>query len=459
MTYQQFLNAKSLVDNPTGIEIDRDSINPILFEFQRDIVTWALSRGRSAIFADCGLGKTFMQLEWAKHVHAHTGHNVIILAPLAVARQTIEEGRKIGVKVNHYRDGADVVKGIGITNYERLDRFNPELFGAIVLDESSILKSYTGKYRTDLVANWSSIPFRLACTATPAPNDYMELGSHSEFLGVMRGSEMLSSFFINDPGNVGRYRLKGHGEGHFWRWMASWSVLIRKPSDLGYEDGSFILPDCRFVDIQIDVNQPPDGMLFAVDAHTMSERRAARRATIKQRVERVAEMVNSSDEEWLVWCDLNAESEMLHSLIHDSVQVRGSDPDEHKESSLVGFADGTVRKLVSKPSIAGWGMNFQRCRNMVFVGLSDSHEQFYQAVRRCWRFGQTRTVNCYIVTDRTEGAVVANIKRKERDAKRMADGMVKQTQAISSKNLKPDSGFMQKYEPSNKMELPQWLSA
>lgn len=457
MNYAEYIQSKSRTDHPTGIDVAVKDLNPMLFDFQRDIVRWALKRGRAAIFADCGLGKTPMQLEWARHVS--TMGKVLIVAPLAVSAQTQREGVKFGVDVAHSQDGT-VTAPITITNYERLHHFDTADFVGIVLDESSILKSYTGKYRNELVLRWKKLPYRLACTATPAPNDYMELGNHSEFLGVMDGSEMLASFFINDPANVGRYKVKGHANaGPFWEWMASWSVMIRKPADLGYDDGDFSLPECHFNDIVIDSNKAPEGMLFPVDAQTMGERQGARRATIEDRAARAIDIVNGSDERWLVWCDLNRESDILAKGIEGAVEVRGSDKDSHKEKSLLGFANGDIRVLVSKPKIAGWGMNFQICRNMVFTGLSDSYEQFYQAVRRCWRFGQTREVNCYIVTDRTEGAVVANVRRKEKDAAEMADNMAAQMSYISSGIIREDVAFAKAYNTSTTMEIPSWLNA
>jgi superfamily II DNA or RNA helicase len=451
--YKTFLDSKKLEDLPTGLP-STPPLNPMLFDFQRDIVRWALRRGRAAIFADCGMGKTPMQLEWARHIPGP----VLIAAPLAVSSQTVREGKKFGIDVTRARQQEEAnPEGITITNYEMLHKFDPTAFAGIVLDESSILKSYTGKTKQELVQLWSRPPYRLACTATPAPNDYMELGNHSEFLGIMRGSEMLASFFINDPGHVGHYRLKGHAEAPFWRWMASWAVMIRQPSDLGYDNGAFQLPPCHFRDICIDANAAADGMLFALTANTMQERRQARKATISGRVNEAARIANSTKEPCLVWCDLNRESAMLTAAIDGAVEVKGSDSMEHKETALEGFARGAFRVLVSKPSIAGWGMNYQHCRNVIFTGLSDSYEQFYQAVRRCWRFGQLQEVNCYIVTDRTEGAVVANIHRKERDAMEMAERMSREMAYISQGAIRQDIRFAKTYIAEKQMEIPSWL--
>jgi len=443
--YQQFLAQKHLDDIPTGLR-EVPNLNPTLYPFQRDIVTWALRRGRAGVFADCGLGKTPMQLEWAKHVAAHSGSSVLIVAPLAVSHQTIREGEKFGVSVKRATTQGDVAHdGVWITNYERLHNFDPTQWYGLVLDESSILKSYTGKYRTELVDEWGSTPFRLACTATPAPNDFMELGNHAEFIGAMTRTEMLSMFFVHDGGETQKWRLKGHAESEFWRWMCSWAVMLRKPSDIGYEDGDFQLPPLNMLDVVVDAGKAPPGMLFAVNAHTLSERRQARKASLPARVETVAGLVNKSTEPWLVWCDLNAESDALAAAIDGAVQVQGKDSDEHKTESLLGFQDGQIRVLVSKPSIAGWGMNFQHCANVAFTGLSDSYEQFYQAVRRCWRFGQTKPVQCYVVTDRTEGAVVANIRRKEQQAESMSQNMVGHMADLTNAELHGTTRTVDKY--------------
>jgi superfamily II DNA or RNA helicase len=459
--YKEFIESKRLSDPATGLAT-LPELSGTLFPFQSDIVGWALRRGRAAIFADCGMGKTAMQLEWARHVCAATGGAVLVLAPLAVAQQTIREGIKFGITVSYARKQADAsATGITITNYEMVEHFDPAAFAGVVLDESSILKSYSGKFRTYLMEKWSPLPWRLCCTATPAPNDYMELGNHCEFLGVMTGSEMLASFFLNDPGNVGRYRLKGHAESSFWQWMANWAVVIRRPSDLGYEDGAFTLPPLAFEDIVVEAAKPADGLLFAVEARTLQERQGARRASIEARVNVVVELVNADREAgrpWLVWCDLNAESSALASAIPDAVEVRGSDSPEEKADRLNGFAEGRYRVLVTKPSIAGFGMNFQHCADMAFTGLSDSYEQLYQAVRRCWRFGQRNPVRARVVTSSTEGAVVENIRRKEALAEALFDGMARQMAHVSRGEVRGDVRFAVTYERGNEIEVPTWLA-
>jgi len=432
MTYEEFRESKRINDAPTGLSVIPE-LNPMLFDFQRDIVSWALKRGRAAIFADCGMGKTIMQLEWARHIPG----NILILAPLAVSDQTIREAAKFHEEDILYSPDGSIKSRVTITNYERIEHFNPDDFNGIVLDESSILKSYTGKYRTDLIERFGSVPFRLACTATPAPNDFMELGNHSEFLGAMTRTEMLSMFFVHDGGDTQSWRVMGHGEDKFWEWVCSWAVMIRKPSDLGYDDGSFTLPPLTIEQVTVHTETPSEGCLFAMEAQSLQERQKARRASISDRVMAAVDLIaKNPDEQWIVWCDLNDESASLSKLIPGAVEVKGGDSDEHKKSSMLGFANGTVKILVSKPSIAGWGMNFQKCHNEIFVGLSDSYEQFYQAARRCWRFGQVSPVSIYVVTADTEGAVVKNIQRKEEDARRMAEMMVENMSELNSLEIR-----------------------
>lgn len=434
MDYSGFLEKKRVIAQSVGFESAASDVR--LFDFQRDITRWATRKGKCAIFADCGLGKTAMQLEWARQVSWHTGGDVLILAPLAVAKQTRREGEKFGIPVTVCRDGSDVRPGVNVTNYEMLHRFDAGAFVGVVLDESSILKSYDGKTRTQIIDSFRATHYRLACTATPAPNDYMELGNHAEFLGVMTRAEMLAMFFIHDGGEVQKWRLKGHGESAYWQWVASWACLIRKPSDLGYEDGGFRLPLLRVHEQVVTVEAEAVGSLFAMPAVTLEERQKARRESVAERVARCAEMVNASAEPWVIWCDLNSESSALARLIPDAVEVTGSDDAEHKEGAMLGFSAGDHRVIVTKPSIAGFGMNWQHCPNMAFVGLSDSYEQYYQALRRCWRFGQEREVHAHIIISDQEGNVAANILRKERDAQAMAEGMVAHTRRSVMENLK-----------------------
>lgn len=423
MNYSEFISRKAIQLKDSGIA-ETPNINPQLFGFQKLIAERALRKGRYAIFCDCGLGKTPMQLEWAHHVPGR----VLILAPLAVAQQTVREGQKFGIDVVYERHASSSAK-IVITNYEMLENFSASAFTGIVLDESSILKSYSGSLRNQIVSTFDKTPFRLACTATPAPNDFMELGNHSEFLGALTRTEMLSTFFVHDGGDTSKWRLKRHAEKDFWKWICSWGVMARKPSDLGFDDGKFILPELRLHDVAVEANQPMPGYLFALPAATMDERRKARQGSVKERTEKVVEIASGkSSEPWIIWCNLNMESELATKLIPDAVELRGSDDREDKAAKMLDFSSGGIRVLVTKPSIAGYGMNWQHCNNVQFLGLSDSYEQFYQAIRRCWRFGQTKPVDCYVVTAQNEGAVTENIKRKERDAAKLAEGMIKACQ-------------------------------
>lgn len=455
MDYAKFIAAKRIRDVATGIA-DVPALSPHLFDFQRDVVGWALRRGRGAIFADCGMGKTAMQLEWARHVPGR----VLIVAPLAVGSQTMREARKFGMgdEVRYLRKD-DGITRIPITNYEMLDQFDPRLFAGIVLDESSILKSYNGRFRNQVINDWGAVPFRLAATATPAPNDFMELGSHSEFLGVMSRTDMLAHFFVHDGGETQKWRLKGHAESAFWEWMTSWAVMIRKPSDLGYSDDTFQLPECHMHQVEVESEAAPsDSFLFAMEANTLQERQAARRNSVAARVAMVADLVRREpDEPWAIWCDLNAESEALKKAIPRSVEIKGSDDPKRKEEDLIAFAEGRIKVLITKPSIAGWGLNWQHCARMAFTGLSDSFEQFYQAKRRVWRFGQKRPVHCHVITDKAEGRVVANIQRKEDDARRMAEMMVAHMKDLNSAEIRGSLRVDKSYSAAKPVCLPSFL--
>lgn len=453
LNYQEFLTQKAFSDPDTGLR-NIPLLNPMLFDFQRDLVKWALRRGRAAIWADCGLGKGPMALEWARHIPGE----VLIVAPLAVSQQFKREAEKFGVEVGLAKTQDDITKKITITNYERIDNFEPSRFTGVVLDESSILKSFDGITRTALISMFAQTPFRLCCTATPAPNDHMELGNHAEFLGVMTRTEMLSMFFVHDGGETQKWRLKGHAQAEFWKWICSWAVMLRKPSDLGYEDSGFILPPVKFIDHKVDCDEPSDGMLFALPAATLQERIGARRASIDARVECAAKIAHKISGQVLLWCNLNSESDALRKAIPDAVEVKGSDSAEYKEKSILDFVDSKIRVLVSKSSICGFGMNLQNCADQIFVGLSDSYEAFYQAVRRSWRFGQKNPVNVHIVTAKTEGAVVSNIKRKEADAEKLANGMLVHMREINSDIIHGGTVRMKsEYDARREMIIPLWL--
>ena len=451
MNYEEFIESKTIEFKNYGFDIDKENLNPMLFDFQKDIVRWALKKGRAAIFADCGLGKTPMQLEWANQIYKREGGKILILAPLAVATQTQREGEKFHIPVNICESQADVKEGINITNYEKLEKFVANEFIGVVLDESSILKSFTGKVRNTIIDNFRHTPYKLACTATPAPNDYMELGNHSEFLGVMTRSEMLSMYFVHDGGQTSKWRLKGHAEDKYWEWMASWSVFIDNPKNLGYEVAGYDLPKLNIHEIVADDMPVVYGKL------TLTQRRNARRESLDVRCKRAADIINHSNDNWIVWCDLNDESAKLASLINNSVEVKGSDKSSHKRDSMLNFANDKIKCLVTKPSIAGFGMNWQNCNNMIFVGLSDSYEAYYQAIRRCWRFGQAKEVNVYIIISSQEGTVKENIERKQQDTEKMQQAMIKLTKDITAKELKQTTRITTMYEPNMEMQLPNWI--
>ena len=448
--YEDFLAGKDLLVKSCGFEVDKNELNPMLYDFQKDIVRFSLMKGRSAIFADCGLGKTPMQLEWAQKVSDYTEMPVLILAPLAVASQTVREGEKFHIHVTLCESQEDVEEGVNITNYEKLDKFTANEFSGVVLDESSILKSFSSKTRTALIDMFQQTSFKLCCTATPAPNDHMELGNHSEFLGIMTRAEMLAMYFTHDGKRTSQWRLKGHAQDVFWQWMASWAVFISNPKDLGYQIDGYDLPELNLHEIIVDGEQP------ILQELSLTERRDARRESLPDRVKAAAELVNNSDEQWLVWCDLNAESTALHEAIPDSVEVQGSDKDEYKKKSMLDFSDASSRVIVTKPSIAGFGMNWQSCHNMIFVGLSDSFEAYYQAVRRCYRFGQEYPVNVYIIISAKEGCVKENIERKQQDAQTMREAMTQYTKEITKKELRQTTRLSTPYEPEVPMKMPKW---
>ena len=426
--YANFVSRKLSHISPSGI-VRPVALPTSLFDHQRALTGWALKRGRTAIFADTGLGKSRMEVAWADAVRQETSMPVLILAPLAVAAQTAIEAAQIGIEVTVCRDGADVNdRGINITNYDRLHRFNPAMFGGVVLDESSIIKHHDAKTFSTLTTAFRDTPYKLPATATPAPNDWTELGTHAEFLGICTRQEMLAEFFTHDGGDTSVWRLKGHARQEFWRFVVSWGALIRRPSDLGYDDGAYALPPLHLHEHQVEVDMPAGGMLFAMEAQTLSERRDARRMSMEDRVRECSKRVNAeSSEPWVVWCDLNDESTALTQAIDGAIEIRGSDDVDTKESRLQAFASGKARVLVSKPSICGWGLNWQHSARMAFVGVTDSYEAYYQAVRRCWRFGQKRDVHVHIFSSKAEGAVVANLKRKEREAAQMAESLSAET--------------------------------
>lgn len=459
--YADFLARKAIHDPPTGLT-NIPALPECLFAFQRDIVVWALRRGRAALFAGTGLGKSLMELAWGQAVAGATGGMVLLLAPLAVAAQMLREAEKFGIPARVVTCQAECGPGINIANYQKLHHFDLSKFVGIILDESSILKSTDGKYRAALIAACQSIPFRLAATATPAPNDFMELGSHAEFLGVMSQTDMLATFFVHDGGSTRDWRLKGHAENEFWRWMASWSVMLRKPGDLGYANDGYDLPPLTYHQHVVEAGAPisvgGQQSMFALPALTLSERIAARKASIGERVARAIE-ITPRDRPFVWWCNLNEEAERLAAGIPGAVNLHGGLRDTEKEAILIAFSEGRINVLITKASLAGFGMNWQHCRDTGFVGLNDSWEQYFQAIRRFWRFGQTGEVHCHVIAAETEGATVANIRRKEADADRMAAAMVAHMADLSSAAVRGTVRDKGDYRPTQPIILPRFLEA
>ena len=459
MNYHEFIKNKAIVYQPSGFDCTERNEN--LFGWQNDVVRWALRKGKCAIFSDCGTGKTRMLLQWADMVHKHENKAVLILAPLAVAQQTKAEGVLCGIDVKVVRDQSECENGLNITNYEMLQHFDASFFCGVVLDESSIIKHKDGKTRQMIQDMFEETAYKLCCTATPAPNDFMELGTHAQFLGVMKQTEMLATFFVHDGGETQNWRLKGHAEKKFFEWVAGWAACFKRPQDLGYEEEGYELPDLRIHEETVESTSTEliDGqmMMFAPVGKTLLERRSARRNSLQDRVNRAAEIANATGEQVLVWCDLNSESKALTEAINGAVEVEGSMSLEEKEKGITGFLKGENRVMVSKPSIAGFGINAQNAHIEIFVGLSDSFEAYYQAVRRCWRFGQDKPVDVYIIISDAEGAVKENIQRKQRDAERMTDELIGFTREFLQSDLKQTKRDVDEYYAFEQMEVPEWM--
>ena len=454
-TYEAIIARKSASQDGVGVVVNHGDLLPALFPHQRDLVRWALRKGRSAVFADTGLGKSLMELEWARHL-SRLGR-VLIATPLAVAEQLSDEGDRFGILAPYRRE--DQGDPITVTNIDMLHAFDPSRFIAFALDESSILKAYDGATRVYITESWGRMPYRSAWTATPAPNDFTELGTHSAFLGVKSREEMLAEFFVHDGGSTQDWRLKGHAVSAFWRWVSTWGAVVRKPSDLGHDDSGYILPPLRMHEHIVDLDSADvfaSGMLFADEARTLAEQRATRRATIAKRVD-VAARLCADGEPVLVWCELNDEGDALVDAIPGAVQVRGSDDPETKAARLLGFARGEFRVLVTKPQIASFGLNYQHCARQVFVGASHSYEQRYQAIRRSWRFGQTRPVDAHVIRTEADGAIVANMRRKEADAERLAAEMTAHVGDAVRAEVTGTRREWNPFDPQHEMLVPRWI--
>lgn len=463
--YQEFLKTKRIANVFRGKDIATSAVHPLLFPFQRDVVRWAVGKGRAAVFLDTGLGKTFIQLEWARLM----GEKTLIVAPLSVARQTVREGHKINVNVQYCRHQDEVSNPLVITNYEMVENFDPAQFDAVVIDESSILKSFDGHTRRKLIDMFADTKYRLACTATPAPNDQAEIGNHAEFLGISTVNEMLAMFFVHankvlyhdvgdgrqtrtkKSGSQGQeWRLKNHAMDKFYKWMASWSISLRKPSDLGYSDEGYNLPELKITPRFIAVDYKPDDQLFFTGLAGIQDRHKVRVATIEDRIREAVEIIDGGDEQWIVWCGLQSEADEICKVLDNHRQVQGSDTPEYKAQAFEDFQDGKYRILVTKTKIAGFGMNFQNAHNMLFLGLSDSWEAYYQAIRREYRFGQKEPVNVYIVLSEAEREIYVNVMQKEAVAKNMSSELIKHVEKYEAEEIKMGSEQEVKFDYAEK---------
>lgn len=518
VNYDDFIAAKGASAPPTGIE-DVGDLGDHLFPFQSDLTAWALRRGKAALFEAVGLGKTRQQLTFAVEASRHLARKgqpskALVLTPLAVAAQTVREADEIGFDAKYCREPSEQVDGaITVTNYDRLDKFNPAEFGIVVLDESSVIKHHDSATRTKIIDAFEHTPFRLACTATPAPNDRKELGNHSEFLGVLTLQEMLSEFFVHDSGKTSQWRLKGHAERHFWRWVASWGAMVTKPSDLGYEDAGYNLPPLTLIDHVVpatlahgmaitkerckacegegkvkatdeQIEAGSDALLECEDcggegaillpgtqlclpgvprpASSLIAQRKARRATLDERVKMAVDVIMAEPaEQWIIWCELNKEAEALHraltKLPGGAVEIRGNHKPDVKEKAMLGFASGSIRRLITKPSIAGYGLNWQSCARACFVGASHSFEDVHQALGRNHRFGQKREVRAHMVYSELEGPVRANLERKRKEFAQMAEAMRGIVAGYVKQNVLGSGRGVTPYEPTVPMRIPAWL--
>jgi SNF2-related domain len=460
--YRVFLDSKRRRPPSSGLDCTAEDVSSDLFGFQRHITARNVRLGRGAVWADTGLGKTRIQVEWLRLITSRTGVRGLILAPLAVAQQTIREAAAIGVCVEYVRDAAAAAaseNAVVITNYDRLHLIDPAAFGAVVLDESSILKAFSGTTKRALVEAFRETPYRLCCTATPAPNDLEELCNHADFLGVMSPAEMRSTFFIADSrGEFMRYRLKGHARDAFYNWLASWAIACRMPSDLGFSDDGYQLPGLEITDHYVGDGWAAEGELFTPRLAGVTQRAQVRRETLDERTRSAVGLIGREPgEQWIAWCGLNDEAAAITAAVPGAVNVQGSDDADIKAARLLDFAEGRVRVLVTKPSLAGFGLNFQRCARMVFCGLGDSYEQYYQAIRRCYRFGQERPVQVHIVLADAERVIAENVRAKERTAAEMTAGLVAAIAAENRKELFAGTSKGDDYEPRRPMAVPGWL--
>ncbi len=461
--YSKFLMQKHIRPQSVGFDVDLDCLNPMLKDWQKLVIQWALRRGRAALFEGCGLGKTFQQLEWAFHVHARECEPVLILCPLAVADQTRREAEKFGIgcEVKVVRDASDIVNGINISNYERLHLFNPQAFKGVVLDESSILKSFMGSTKQRLIAAFRDTPYKLCCTATPAPNDRVELGNHSEFLGVMPLAEMQARWFVNDGFKSNKYRLRRHGESDFWRWVSTWAMCIGSPSDLGFDGSEYVLPPLR-IHQHIVESEVPEGELFTItDSVSATEVHQEKRANLTSRVAKILEILDMEDgfgDQWVIWCDTDYEQDAIEKALKGEsyVSIRGKDTESAKIQREFAWRSGEFRVMLSKPEIFGYGINWQHCHRLTwFAGYS--FEKWYQAVRRLWRYGQDFAVDAHIVMTERESCMMEAITRKSNDHEEMQCEVASLMGSYMRSELGVEDIRLDSYCPKLGMEVPQWL--
>jgi superfamily II DNA or RNA helicase len=415
VNYNEFLvnKIKQKVSTDKTIDTNNMKFNCKLFDYQKSIVKWAITKGKSAVYAECGLGKTLIQLEWAKIISEHTNMPVIIFAPLSVSFQTKKEGAKFGYDVNLCKSQEDVKIGINITNYEKIDNFISNTFSGIALDEASILKSLNGSFKNKIIETYKHTPFKISLSATPTPNDYKEFGNQCEFLDVLSSSEMLAMFFINDTKDVGKWRLKFHAENLFWDWLSGWAIYVENPSDIGFDGINHILPELNIERIVIN-----DDHYYNTNIG-LTESRNIKRETIKERCDYAHNLINNSDDKWLVWCELNDEGDYLQEKIHECVQISGSTIEDKKIKYMDDFSEGNIKCMITKPKIAGFGMNWQVCNNIIFVGHTFSYETVHQSIRRCYRFGQTKCVNVFFIYTSQDSSVHDIIMKKKLQNEKM----------------------------------------
>lgn len=462
MDYKEFIERKKVTVPKRGFDVAPEAIHPLLFDWQSEVVRWALSLGKAALFQECGMGKTLEQCQWAKLVQEHTGGKVLILAPLAVAHQTVAEGAKIGLKIQYVRHQDEAVfPGVYITNYDMLKEFDGSQWDGVVLDESSVLKNFTGATKRMILEMFESVPFKLACTATPAPNDHMELGNHAEFLNIMPSNEMLQRWFINDTMKAGGYRVKGHAERDFWKWVTSWAVCMSKPSDLGYPDKcdrySFDMPKLLLHNETVSVDHTrawDSGQLIVDESLSATGLWREKKATLKDRCQRAREIVSDQDT-WVIWCETNDEADELVRLFPEAVEVRGSESIKAKEDKLRSFSEGRARIIITKGGIAGYGLNWQHCHKHVDVSQTYSFEEQYQKFRRSWRFGQKSDVDIYLIAAESEGNILKSLQEKQAAHKQMQARM---NEAMKEHGLGAQTRRERvEYKPAARMTLPEWL--